>query len=75
MLIALAKPNGMPQPIQMPDMCRAISNSCLCHSVFKSASALSYFEHGVSGTCADSRFSQFGLFKDGRLRVAKEIQR
>ena len=75
MLIALVKSNGMPRPVQIPDICRAITTSCLCSSVFKSASALSYFEHGVSGTCADRRLSQFGLSKDGCLRVAKEIQR
>ena len=67
LLIALAKPNGMPQLVQIPDVCCAITTSCLCCSVFKSASALLYFEHGVSRTCSDCRFSQYGL-------LAKEIQ-
>ena len=27
MLIALANPNGMPQPVQIPDLCRAITSN------------------------------------------------
>ena len=34
-LVALAKPNGVPSPIQIPYHCSAITISSLCSSVFK----------------------------------------
>ena len=73
MLIAPLKPNGLPRPVQIPDMFRAVVTSLAAGKVFKSKEATNFLETGAQRT--DSRYSQRGLSKDGCAYVVKEIQR
>ena len=73
MLIAPLKPNGLPRPVQIPDMFRAIATSLAVGKVFKSKEALNFLETGAGRT--DPRYSQRGLSKDGCAYVVKETQR
>ena len=73
MLIAPLKPNGLPRPVQIPDMFRAIVTSYTVAKVFKSKEAINFIETGAGRT--DPRYSQRGLSKDGCAYVVKETQR
>ena len=73
MLIAPLKPNGLPRPVQIPHMFRAVVTSLAVGSVFKSKEALNFLETGAGRT--DPRYSQRGLSKDGCTYVVKETQR
>ena len=73
MLIAPLKPNGLPRPVQIPDMFRAIVTSYAVAKVFKSKEAITFIETGAGRT--DSRYSQRGLSNDGCAYVVKETQR
>ena len=73
MLIAPVKPNGLPRPVQIPDMFRAVVTSLQCSSILKSREILCFLESGPGRT--DPQASQRGLSKDGCSFVVKEIQR
>jgi hypothetical protein len=73
MLIAPLKPNGLPRPVQIPDMFRAIVTSYAVAKVFKSKEEITFIETGAGHT--DPSYSQRGLSKDGCAYVFKETQR
>ena len=56
MLIAPLKPNGLPRPVQIPDMFRAIVTSYAVAKVFKSKEAINFIETGAGRT--DPRYYQ-----------------
>ena len=73
MLIAPLKPNGLPRPVQIPHIFRAIVTSLAVGKVFKSKEALNFLETGAGRT--DPRYTQRGLSRDGCSYVVKEVQR
>ena len=73
MLIAPLKSDGNPQPVQIPDMIRAVVTGFLCGAILKGPDAIKKIETGSGRT--DPRGTQRGLSKDGCSYAVKESQR
>jgi hypothetical protein len=73
MLIAPLKPNGLPRPVQIPHIFRAIVTSLAIGKLFKSKEAHIFLETGAG--LMDPRYTQRGLSRDGCSYVVKEVQR